>query len=383
MKNVKNRMKSKTSVISGNVALNTGTDLLFQECSTEESNEIAATEWLDGVICRSSFEQSNVDSESDDTFRSEMEEVKEYEQSLDMDIEDPTASDQYTEDAVRMYLREIGKYPLLTAEEEIMLAKQIANGSIEEREKARKHLTECNLRLVVSIAKKYVGRGLGYLDLIQEGNIGLMKAADKFNYQLGYRFSTYATWWIRQSVSRALADQGRVIRLPVHMVETIQKINKATKILTNELGREPSLSEIAQNVNMKEWELANILKISSEPTSLETPVGEEENKTLGDTVEDEQSLKPLDTMIRKCMSEDIKKVISSLPQKEARIIKLRFGFEGAPKTLDEIGREFGVTRERIRQMEAKALRRMSTSGKRKALADYLSLLYSHDDDYGI
>ena len=383
MKNVKNRMKSKTSVISGNVALNTGTDILFQECSTEESNEIAATEWLDGVICRSSFEQSNADSESDDTFRSEMEEVKEYEQSLDMDIEDPTASDHYTEDSVKMYLKEIGKYPLLTAAEEVMLAKQIASGSMEEIAEAKKRLTECNLRLVASIAKKYVGRGLGYLDLIQEGSIGLMKAVDKFNYQLGYKFSTYATWWIRQSISRALADQGRAIRLPVHMVETLQKINKATKILTNELGHEPSISEIAQKLNMDEWQLARILKISSEPASLESPVGEEENTSLGDMIKDKEALSPLNKAVRKNMSEDIENVISSLPQKEARIIKLRFGFEGEPKTLDEIGREFGVTRERIRQIESKALRKMSSPARRKALMDYRSLLYSHDDDYGI
>lgn len=272
------------------------------------------------------------------------------------------------EDPVRIYLREIGKVPLLTAEEEIALAKQIEKGD----EKAKHKLAEANLRLVISIAKKYVGRGLSFLDLIQEGNIGLLKAVEKYDWRRGYKFSTYATWWIRQAITRAIADQARTIRIPVHMVETINKLIRVQRKLVQELGREPLPEEIAQEMQMPVEKIQHILKISQETISLEAPVGEEGDSQLGDLLPDEQNLSPEETATGELLKEHIKEVLCYLSPREQKILKMRFGLEnGRTHTLEEVGKEFGVTRERIRQIEAKALARLRKHREGKRLRDYL------------
>ncbi len=272
------------------------------------------------------------------------------------------------EDPVRMYLKEIGKVPLLTAEEEIELARRMELGDQD----AKKRLAEANLRLVVSIAKRYVGRGMLFLDLIQEGNLGLIKAVEKFDYRKGYKFSTYATWWIRQAITRAIADQARTIRIPVHMVETINKLIRVSRQLLQELGREPTPEEIAEEMNMPVERVREILKISQEPVSLETPIGEEEDSHLGDFIQDDNVPVPADAAAFTLLKEQLVEVLSTLTEREQKVLRLRFGLDdGRARTLEEVGKEFNVTRERIRQIEAKALRKLRHPSRSRKLKDYL------------
>ncbi len=272
------------------------------------------------------------------------------------------------EDPVRMYLKEIGKVPLLSAEEEIELAQKMEEGD----EEAKKKLAEANLRLVVSIAKRYVGRGMLFLDLIQEGNLGLIKAVEKFDYRKGYKFSTYATWWIRQAITRAIADQARTIRIPVHMVETINKLIRVSRQLLQELGREPSPEEIAKEMNMPVERVREILKISQEPVSLETPIGEEEDSHLGDFIQDDHVPVPADAATFTLLKEQLSEVLGTLTEREQKVLRLRFGLDdGRARTLEEVGKEFNVTRERIRQIEAKALRKLRHPSRSRKLKDYL------------
>lgn len=274
-----------------------------------------------------------------------------------------------SDDSVRMYLREIGKVPLLTAAEEMMLAKRIVAGD----RVAKKKLAEANLRLVVSIAKKYIGRGLSLLDLIQEGNTGLLRAVEKFDYRKGYKFSTYATWWIRQAITRAIADHARTIRIPVHMVETINKMIRIQRQLVQELGREPTVAEVAKGMDIPREKVEHIMKISQETVSLESPVGEEEDSKLGDFIEDKESLSPEEVTIRSMMKGDLDVFLDSLSPREQKILKMRFGLkDGRTHTLEEVGKEFSVTRERIRQIEAKALQKLKKHEKSQRLKDYLS-----------
>ena len=272
------------------------------------------------------------------------------------------------EDPVRMYLKEIGKVNLLTAEQEIKLAQRMEEGD----EEAKKKLAEANLRLVVSIAKRYVGRGMLFLDLIQEGNLGLIKAVEKFDYRKGYKFSTYATWWIRQAITRAIADQARTIRIPVHMVETINKLIRVSRQLLQELGREPTPEEIAEEMDMSVDRVREILKISQEPVSLETPIGEEEDSHLGDFIQDDNVPVPADAAAFTLLKEQLVEVLGTLTEREQKVLRLRFGLDdGRARTLEEVGQEFNVTRERIRQIEAKALRKLRHPSRSRKLKDYL------------
>ena len=272
------------------------------------------------------------------------------------------------EDPVRMYLKEIGRIPLLSSEEEIELAKRMEEGD----EEAKKKLSEANLRLTVSIAKRYSGRGMQFLDLIQEGNLGLIKAVEKFDYRKGYKFSTYATWWIRQSITRAIADQARTIRIPVHMVETMNRVNRTSRRLLQEYGREPTPEEIAEAMNLPVERVLEISKISQEPVSLETPIGEEEDSHLGDFIQDEHIPVPADEAAHTLLREQLEKVMDTLSEREQKVLALRFGLEdGKPHTLEEDGREFQVTRERIRQIEAKALRKLRHPTRSRKLRDFL------------
>ena len=272
------------------------------------------------------------------------------------------------EDPVRMYLKEIGKVPLLTAEEEVDLAKRMAEGD----ESAKKRLAEANLRLVVSIAKRYVGRGMLFLDLIQEGNLGLIKAVEKFDYHKGFKFSTYATWWIRQAITRAIADQARTIRIPVHMVETINKLIRVSRQLLQDLGREPTPEEIAAELDMPVDRVREILKISQEPVSLETPIGEEEDSHLGDFIQDDNVPVPAEAAAATLLKEQLSEVLNTLTEREQKVLRLRFGMnDGRARTLEEVGKEFDVTRERIRQIEAKALRKLRHPSRSRKLRDYL------------
>lgn len=274
-----------------------------------------------------------------------------------------------TTDPVRMYLKEIGRIPLLTAEQEVDLAQKIEKGDM----KARKKLTESNLRLVVSIAKKYVGRGMSFLDLIQEGNIGLSRAVEKYDWRKGFKFSTYATWWIRQAITRAIADQARTIRIPVHMVETINKLIRTSRQLMQELGREPTVEEIGKALeDMPPARVREILKIAQDTTSLEAPVGDEEDSMLGDFIADKRQPSPYDVASKELLKDNIEEVLRTLSEREAKVLIMRFGLDGdTAKTLEEVGREFGVTRERIRQIEAKALRKLKHPTRRMKLRDYL------------
>ena len=293
------------------------------------------------------------------------------EDEVDVENLDLTMPDGYNlEDPVRMYLKEIGKVPLLTAEEEIELAKRMEEGD----EEAKKRLSEANLRLVVSIAKRYVGRGMLFLDLIQEGNLGLIKAVEKFDYSKGYKFSTYATWWIRQAITRAIADQARTIRIPVHMVETINKLVRVSRQLLQQLGREPSPEEIAAEMNMPVERVREILKISQEPVSLETPIGEEEDSHLGDFIQDDNVPVPADAAAFALLKEQLREVLSTLTEREQKVLRLRFGLDdGRARTLEEVGKEFQVTRERIRQIEAKALRKLRHPSRSRKLKDFLEI----------
>lgn len=286
------------------------------------------------------------------------------EEDLDLSVPEGVSID----DPVRMYLKEIGKVPLLTAEEEIELALRMEQGD----EEAKRRLSEANLRLVVSIAKRYVGRGMLFLDLIQEGNLGLIKAVEKFDYRKGFKFSTYATWWIRQAITRAIADQARTIRIPVHMVETINKLIRVSRQLLQELGREPTPEEIAQEMGISEEKVREIIKIAQEPVSLETPIGEEEDSHLGDFIPDEDAPAPADAAAFTLLKEQLLSVLSTLTPREEKVLKLRFGLEdGRARTLEEVGKYFKVTRERIRQIEAKALRKLRHPSRSRKLKDSL------------
>lgn len=318
------------------------------------------------------LETSNIDvlritDNDDDTVDDEilLDDEEEVEvEKIDLSVPDGVS----IEDPVRMYLKEIGKVPLLSAEEEIELAKRMELGDQE----AKKRLAEANLRLVVSIAKRYVGRGMLFLDLIQEGNLGLIKAVEKFDYRKGYKFSTYATWWIRQAITRAIADQARTIRIPVHMVETINKMSKMQRKLTLELGYEPSVTELAEALEMSEDKVMEIMQIAREPASLETPIGEEDDSNLGDFVADSNAVTPEGNVESVMLREHIDALLGDLKERERQVIVLRFGLEdGHPRTLEEVGKEFNVTRERIRQIEAKALRKLRNPVRSKRIRDFL------------
>jgi len=288
------------------------------------------------------------------------------EEEVEIDLSLPKGIN--VDDPVRMYLKEIGKVPLLTAEQEIELAKRMEEGD----EEAKKQLCEANLRLVVSIAKRYVGRGMLFLDLIQEGNLGLIKAVDKFDWRKGYKFSTYATWWIRQAITRSIADQARTIRIPVHMVETINKLVRISRQLLQENGREPTPEEIAKEMDIPEEKVREILKIAQEPVSLETPIGEEEDSHLGDFIPDDDVPAPAEAAAFSMLKEQLMEVLDTLTEREQKVLKLRFGLEdGRARTLEEVGKQFDVTRERIRQIEAKALRKLRHPSRSKKLRDYL------------
>ena len=290
------------------------------------------------------------------------------EDQRDKELFEQALADIGLDDPVKMYLKDIGRVPLLTADEEVDLAKRMQ----EDDAAARKRLSEANLRLVVSIAKRYVGRGMLFLDLIQEGNLGLMKAVEKFDYQKGFKFSTYATWWIRQSITRAIADQARTIRIPVHMVETINKLTRVQRVLLQEIGREPTPAEIAEKMGVEESRVVEIQKIAQDPVSLETPIGEEEDSHLGDFIEDEKTATPSDSVASTMLKEQLLGVLDTLTPREEKVLRLRYGIDdGKPRTLEEVGREFNVTRERIRQIEAKALRKLRHPSRSKKLKDFL------------
>ena len=324
------------------------------------------------------LESLNIDVLSDDALPPvdedalpELEELQEIEEVTEEEMNETEAmADTFsTDDPVRMYLKEIGKVPLLTPEEEQDLAKRMAEGD----EEAKRHMAEANLRLVVSIAKRYVGRGMLFLDLIQEGNLGLIKAVEKFDYTKGYKFSTYATWWIRQAITRAIADQARTIRIPVHMVETINKVIRVSRQLLQELGHDPSAEEIAAEMNMPVDKVRDILKIAQEPVSLETPIGEEEDSHLGDFIPDEDASEPSEAASFSLLKEQLMEVLDTLTPREKKVLELRFGIvDGRTRTLEEVGKEFNVTRERIRQIEAKALRKLRHPSRSKKLRDFLN-----------
>ena len=339
-----------------------------QEITAQLKDLTYTEDELDEIIRR--LEKSGIDvleplPEDDDIDAEVLESAEEVDmEKVDLSVPEGVG----IEDPVRMYLKEIGKVPLLTAEEEIELAMRMEAGD----EEAKKKLAEANLRLVVSIAKRYVGRGMLFLDLIQEGNLGLLKAVEKFDYRKGYKFSTYATWWIRQAITRAIADQARTIRIPVHMVETINKLIRVSRQLLQELGREPTSEEIAEEMNMPVERVREILKISQEPVSLETPIGEEEDSHLGDFIQDENVPVPADEAASALLREQLQEVLGTLTEREQKVLRLRFGLDdGRTRTLEEVGKEFNVTRERIRQIEAKALRKLRHPSRSRKLKDYL------------
>ena len=338
---------------------------------------------LDGEVIDKFYEtleQNNIDIDIastdvlppiDDDILPEVEDIADIEEVTEeeMNRTDELADSFSTDDPVRMYLKEIGKVPLLTPDEEVALAERMADGD----EEAKKRMTEANLRLVVSIAKRYVGRGMLFLDLIQEGNLGLIKAVEKFDHTKGYKFSTYATWWIRQAITRAIADQARTIRIPVHMVETINKTIRVSRQLLQELGHDPSAEEIAAEMDMPVEKVRDILKIAQEPVSLETPIGEEEDSKLGDFLPDEDASEPSEAASFSLLREQLEEVLDTLAPREKKVLELRFGIvDGRTRTLEEVGKEFNVTRERIRQIEAKALRKLRHPSRSKKLRDFLN-----------
>ena len=343
--------------------------LEYQEISDHFADLHLEEEQMDEIL--DALEKSGIDvlriTDDDDIPDEEL--LLSDEDEVDMENLDLSIPDGISiEDPVRMYLKEIGKVPLLSAEEEIELAKRMENGDQE----AKKRLAEANLRLVVSIAKRYVGRGMLFLDLIQEGNLGLIKAVEKFDYRKGYKFSTYATWWIRQAITRAIADQARTIRIPVHMVETINKLIRVSRQLLQELGREPTPEEISEEMGMPVDRAREILKISQEPVSLETPIGEEEDSHLGDFIQDDNVPVPAEAASFTLLREQLVEVLGTLTEREQKVLRLRFGLDdGRARTLEEVGKEFNVTRERIRQIEAKALRKLRHPSRSRKLKDYL------------
>lgn len=332
-----------------------------EDLSTEEIEKMYQFLQDQGVKVSS---EATVEADDTEDMPSESEEEEEEEVEIDLSVPDGVGID----DPVRMYLKEIGRVPLLNAESEIALAKAVVEGD----EEAKKKLTEANLRLVVSIAKRYVGRGMLFLDLIQEGNLGLIKAVEKFDYTKGYKFSTYATWWIRQAITRAIADQARTIRIPVHMVETINKLIRISRQLLQDLGRDPAPEEVAQAMDITVDRVREIMKIAQEPVSLETPIGEEEDSHLGDFIEDQDAPAPADAASFMLLREQLEDVLETLTEREKRVLRLRFGLnDGRARTLEEVGQFFGVTRERIRQIEAKALRKLRHPTRSKKLRDFL------------
>ena len=335
----------------------------------ELANELvdANPDQIDKVF--DAFEELGVDVLKDDFVEPDVEDLEEVEDIKLEELTNLTYEGPNADDPVRVYLREIGKIPLLTYEEELDLSKRI----LENDEDAKQKLAESNLRLVVSIAKKYVGRGMLFLDLIQEGNMGLIKAVEKFDYTKGFKFSTYATWWIRQAITRAIADQARTIRIPVHVVETINKLIRTSRHLLQQLGREPSPEELAKELEMPLEKVMEIQKIAQDPVSLETPIGEEDDSHLGDFIPDDDSPAPHDSAAYTLLKEQLEEVMNTLTPREAKVLKLRFGLEdGKARTLEEVGREFMVTRERIRQIEAKALRKLRHPSRSKRLRDYMN-----------
>ena len=352
-----------------NVAKKKKNVLEYQEISEFFHDITLEEEQFDRIL--ETLEQNNVDvlriTDGDDVDDEEI--ILTEEDDVDVENIDLSVPDGVSiEDPVRMYLKEIGKVPLLSAEEEIELAQRMEMGD----EEAKKKLAEANLRLVVSIAKRYVGRGMLFLDLIQEGNLGLIKAVEKFDCRKGFKFSTYATWWIRQAITRAIADQARTIRIPVHMVETINKLIRVSRQLLQELGREPTPEEIAEEMDMPVERVREILKISQEPVSLETPIGEEEDSHLGDFIQDDNVPVPADAAAFTLLKESLVEVLGTLTEREQKVLRLRFGLDdGRARTLEEVGREFNVTRERIRQIEAKALRKLRHPSRSRKLKDYL------------
>ena len=332
------------------------------------SDIMKALEDIDYDISQSDLDSASPDDLDNDEFKEIEQDARSYDSTENMDkffLQEGLAID----DPVRMYLKEIGKIPLLTPERETYLAEQITVGDKD----AKNELIEANLRLVVSIAKRHVGKGMYFLDLIQEGNLGLIKAVEKFDYSKGYKFSTYATWWIRQAITRAIADQARTIRIPVHMVETIHKVSRTARTLLQDFGREPTTDEIAEALGMTADKVRDIMKIAQDPFSLETPIGEEEDSHLGDFVEDSESPAPSDSASYSLLREQLFNILDTLTPRESNVIKLRFGLEdGRPRTLEEVGKKFEITRERIRQIEAKALRKLRHPSRSKTLKDYLS-----------
>lgn len=344
------------------------------ELDKDQMDELYETLMTNGIeiVSETEPEDFNINLKNFDDYLDELDEddkadLKAAEESEE-DFEASMAKGIAVDDPVRMYLKEIGKVPLLSAEEEIELAKRMELGD----EEAKKKLCEANLRLVVSIAKRYVGRGMLFLDLIQEGNLGLIKAVDKFDWRKGYKFSTYATWWIRQAITRSIADQARTIRIPVHMVETINKLIRISRQLLQELGREPTPEEIAAEMDISVEKVREILKIAQEPVSLETPIGEEEDSHLGDFIPDDDVPAPAEAAAFSMLKEQLVEVLGTLTEREQKVLKLRFGLEdGRARTLEEVGKQFDVTRERIRQIEAKALRKLRHPSRSKKLKDYL------------
>ena len=359
------------------IAKTNNNSLKYEDITTQFPDTSADGELFDRIL--EQLEKNKVeivpiseeDIGDDAVLLEDIEDVDELDETVDVDLSQVDLSvpeGVSVDDPVRMYLKEIGKIPLLSAEEEVELAKRMELGDDE----AKKRLAEANLRLVVSIAKRYVGRGMLFLDLIQEGNLGLIKAVEKFDYTKGYKFSTYATWWIRQAITRAIADQARTIRIPVHMVETINKLMRVSRQMVQELGREPSAEEIAAKLDMPVDRVREILKIAQEPVSLETPIGEEEDSHLGDFIQDENVPVPAEAATYIMLKEQIVDVLTTLTEREQKVLRLRFGLDdGRPRTLEEVGKEFQVTRERIRQIEAKALRKLRHPSRSKKLRDYL------------
>ncbi len=346
-----------------------------------KTNGKLTTTEINDVMEKLDLDVDQIDSFYDDCQSLNIDIIEDYNAEADLNLNDLTIQDDFDslsadgisiDDPVKIYLKEIGRVPLLTAEEEIRLAEEMASPDKNVAAKARKRLSEANLRLVVSIAKRYVGRGMQFLDLIQEGNLGLIKAVEKFDHTKGFKFSTYATWWIRQAITRAIADQARTIRIPVHMVETITKVKKVQSQLLHKNGHDPSPEEIADDLDMPVERVREIMRIAQDPVSLETPIGEEEDSHLGDFIPDDDAPAPADAASLILLKEQLDEVLSTLTEREAKVLRLRFGLEdGRSRTLEEVGKQFDVTRERIRQIEAKALRKLRHPSRSKKVKDFL------------